>query len=919
MSRSSACIACDRFHRCESYAMVPLLGGNYESLDVLVIGESPSPECDTLGVPMSDIPFLELVRGPLQKTPWRCGYTHMTRCWDDGKPTAKQLDLCYKEFLQPFIGRTEPRVIWAIGANVARKLLNSSMTLDKIRSMGVGYTEDGIPVVVLESPRIHSKYMSVADGGKDLRHDYKKKIELTHKILTGVYKPEVFEFTTIRTFAEAMQMRDALHHDCYLPVGFDTEVGLQSGANFCEQSERVNYLTSGFSAMEKSSGNYLTFSVDHEDWEKQEVYKMLFHTLKGRIPFATQCFFDFGLVWWQAGFDIFRVCEVYHDIHLLGWAQNQTGLRNGLEEQCVDILGWAGWKAALDELKHKAEQEFVAGFDSLVEHADYRHIKWMFPEPFLKYQAKDALGTAKLAYEHYLDPESNYLELKPKYDINGYRLARDYVKPLSYMSRHGVPINVETVKAYQAVNQKTIDHYDKWISQHPITAKLFDGELNTKSGPQMHKLCLALKIDTKEKTPKTLQSKVDQDELLRQSNCQFTRGKLVKGVRSDDRAKKIAQDFFYAILQSRLNRDKNSKSQGLVDYAQPHGHWQNRDGQALQALHPFFKVGKLVSGFDSKGGGGQNTGRISSVWPAMANVSKEEMLRAGFEAPSGYVIAEWDLSAIEPRVFAYLAGEESWKRVFEMQADPLTASDPAADIYRQGWSDYKESQSILYPPGMVTEDERDDAKVLILRLCYDSSPNGITRQDGIPLALTTAFAEGFWKRYTSLQAFAYATRKKIIQQGGWLTSAAGSRAQYKLYNTYLLDDDIHWDLPLWKLQKELRIGESDAEKLRAGMNSEIQGTANHINMTFIKELVDHLFANKIKWLAPFNAVHDSMWAVVDERYLKEADALVTGIQTDSDRIQDRYGINVPFPRSGHRILRNTFKVGYHMGAMKNAR
>lgn len=916
-----SCTTCGRGTQgCSTFAMSPLIIGNHDTLDVLVVGESPAAEDDTIGLPMQTQPFTEMIRNVLASTPWRVGYTHLVRCWAEKKPNAAQLELCYTQFFPGLLEQFQPRVIWAIGAPAARKILNSSLSLDKIRSMGVGYTAGGIPVVVLESPTQHSKYKPVSEGGKDLRPELKRRLELTHKILEGKYKPEAFEFTVVHTFSEALEAAKFLQHDCHPLLGLDTEVGLQSGANFAEQSERVSFLTTGFSALEKSSDKYRTFSIDHEHWERQEVYKMLYHSIKNKVPLATQCFFDFNLLWWQAGYDLFKSCPVYHDIHLLGWAQNQTAVKNGLEDQCVDYLGWAAYKAEMDELKAKAEKEYR--FDDeggLITGADYRHIKWMFPNEFMHYQAKDALGTARLGYERYMDPEHNWTQPLEKFNPNGYRLSLAYVKALSYMSRHGCPINTETLKEFHAGNREVINHYQSWLNAHPIVTRLFpDLGLNVKSGPQMHKVCMAMKITTKHTTEKTHQSKVDQDELLRQSNCHFEKGVLVRGA-AQSAMDKIYQDFWYAVLQTRLNLDKNSKSQGLLDYALPGRGWVNHDGDPLHSLHPFFKVGKLDGGFDSKGGGGINTGRISSVWPSMGNVSKDPVLRQAFQAPTGYLLCEWDLSAIEPRVFAYLADEPKWKRIFELQADPATAHLPEADIYRVGWCDYLALQGIAYHPGEVTDDERDLSKVLILRCCYDSSPQGITDSDGIPLEVTTAFVDGFWKNYPALQRWAYATRKRIIEKRGWLRSASGRLGNYGLYNTYRLDDDNHYNLPLYRLQLELRMSGADAEKIRAGMNSEIQGDAGDINSTAGVDLVDEIAERKIRWMAPFNWVHDSIWAVVDERRVEEADEMVTRIQTDSDRIQDKWGIKVPFPRTGNRILRNSFKAGTTLGNMRKMR
>ena len=922
-----ACKSCGRWDGVTTYCMQPyaLPSMTSKPLDILVISERPSEQDDARGVPFLDEPHKDLIAQPLAGSPWHIEFTHLARCGPGNKPTAAQLSACKEEFLLPRINQTRPKVIWAVGASVAKQLLQSPLSLDKLLSMGVSKFQD-IPVVILEHPTKHSKWTLAKDGGKDLRPSYKQKIELTARILAGKWQEETFEHETITDVNQALELANFIRHDCYPGMGFDTEVGLQPNTNFAEQSERVSYLTTGLGVLSRLDSKYYTYSIDHENWTRTQVYKMLYAVCKDKMPIATQAFFDFGLVWWQAGFNIFQIIKAWQDIHLLGWSQNQTQARNGLEDQLIAYLGWSSYKGEMEEWGAELDKRFVPEEGSLIQYVDYRHRKWDDPARFNLYQAKDALGTAKLWYERYQTEDPEALVPSEKFDINGYRLSLAYIRSLSYISRHGIPINLDKMARYQQASQAVVDQYQTWLDKHPFTHKILGGSINTKSGPQMHNLFEALKLEARSRTEKTNKQQVNQDELLRQSNSFFhpETGKLTRHPRLSSRETSGIQDYLYSVLQVRINRDKQSKSQGLIDYAIPqpsreiHGRGLTPDGTPLHWLHPFYKVGRMDGG--ERGGGGVVTGRISSVWPSMGNQEQDPFLREANEAPSGWVYCEWDQSAIEPRVFAYLAQEERWMKLFELAADPATAKDPAADIYRLGWTDYQHVLGNLeYTPAMVNkETERPLAKVLILRLCYDSSPNGITRTDGMPIDLTTGFAEAFWRVNPKLQAFAYATRKEIIQRRGWITTCQGRKAQYPLYNTYRLDDDIHYNLPLWKLQKELRISESDAEKLRAGMNAKIQGSAADITLTALEDLVNHCNEHKINWLIPTETVHDNICAIVQEDRVKEADKLVDSIMTDPARIH-RWGIDIPFPLSGHRIMRTGFKMGPSKGQLTEVR
>ena len=925
-----ACLDCGRYAHCNSWAIPPLRPNDRrQQVDLLVVGEYPGAEDDESGIPFQSEPFKELICNPLSKTPWETCFTHVVRCGhigDKPKPTAVQLRLCAEEFLLPMIRGMRPKCIWAVGAEVARTILNSQLPLNKIRSLGVSYFED-IPVVIIEHPANHSKWKSIKLGGRDLRNEYSRRLELTHRILTGKFVREDVEFTLIKTPDEALEAAMFLRHSCYPVLGFDTEVGLQPDTNFAEQSERVSFLTAGYDGKERSTDKHHTFSIDLENWTREQRYKVLTALAQDKYLLATQCFFDFGMTYWQCEFDVFRSAAGYHDIHLLAWAQNQTAVKNGLEDQCVDYLGWASWKAEMEELEAELVKKIQFESGSLIQDIDYRHLKWNFYDQFMKYQAVDARGTSRLWYDRYnQDPEDPHPS--PKFNLNGYRLSLSYVRSLSLMSRYGIPVNVRILKEFQANNQATVQRYQTWLNNHPLTRRVFGTpQVNVKSADQMHKLFVSLGLEARQKTEKTEKNKVDQDELIRQGDIDkehfMKEGVIRRNARSWDQvqADKVKRDYFYAVLQTRYHIDKNSKSDDLLRHALPlsrhHGlrGTINLDGEELHWLHPFYKIGKIDGTSTNRGGGGVNTGRFSSVWPSVFNIAQDEALRRSFEAPAGWVFCEWDQSAIEPRVFAYLADEPKWKRIFELQADPATCKDKAADVYNVGWADYRRSVGFPdYTPQMVDKAaERPSAKILILRLCYDSSPIGITRQDGLPLELTEPFAVSFWQNYPRLQAFAYRTRKQIIEKGGWLFGCQERVGQYRLFNTYRLDDEKHSMLPLWELQRALNMKEADAEKLRAGMNSLIQGSSADITSTAFTDLINHCQEEQITWMVPIDTVHDNIGCLVREGYVEQADKVVNSIMTDPERIQ-RHGIKVPFPTTGHRIMRTGWKVGPNRGA-----
>lgn len=101
------------------------------------------------------------------------------------------------------------------------------------------------------------------------------------------------------------------------------------------------------------------------------------------------------------------------------------------------------------------------------------------------------------------------------------------------------------------------------------------------------------------------------------------------------------------------------------------------------------------------GSGGCNVQNLPGKKPGQST-----RLRESFEAPDGYLLPVCDLSAIECRVLAYLAGEES-----------------ILDVFRSGGDIYCDMASTVFQKEVIKalKDERQVGKVLILSCGYSMS------------------------------------------------------------------------------------------------------------------------------------------------------------------------------------------------------
>lgn len=919
------CDACGRYKKQDQEWWPVFRTDNWDGenrLDILVVTNGPEL-ADYEAGHIGSHPAYNWVLDCLKQFPNSYLMRPALLCHAPTKPTAKQVLACATledaNGVANYVRKYKPRVIFTLGDLATKAVLQSAMTLSDLMKLGIAYEPVlDTPVIIMESPRKHSQWTSPNDGGYDMRPTLQGCLQQLAMVLAGKIKkpepPEYFLVEKPEELDEALKMQE----NWGMAVGFDTEAGIQPGVNIAEQSERVKFLTYTVSGRTMDTHEKQTIVVDCPEWSRKQQYFSLHQLLKRRIAIMTWAFIDINVVWWQCGYNMFAPGGVmgFHDLHLLSWAQNQLAYDNGLEAQASRLLGVPNWKHEQDELEARA-MALITPKEGLVH--DWRHRYEVDRMKFLDYQARDGVNTADLWFEHY---SQDGFEPAPQFDLRSYRISRDAQESYSWLSRRGFPISKPALETYFETNHEKYEEFMGWLRAHPITMAALDKDINVKSPPQMSKLCRWLGVKTRQVTEKLREPKVDQDELERQSHSSVYEGVVKRNLPDGLTARQRAtSDYFYAILQARIYSDKVSKNMGFDEYSYEQQDLVDNNGNPLALMHPFFKVGRLAG---ARGGdGGIDSGRISSVMHSVGNATKEKLLRKAFRARKGYKIVEVDLSAIEPRMFAYVAGERSWIEVFELQADPATRDDPANDLYRRDWATFQQQLGFSdFTAAMVSDEERQRSKILDLRLCYDSSPQGITRDSGIPLEETMAYATAFWRNKPAFQKFAWEVRKKILFGDGWLESVSGRRGRFVLYNRYVASADDYAKLSqmtLWELCAELGISEADAHTMRKGMNFLIQGPSGDIVTTALKHLLQEIDQRRIAHLIyPFNAVHDSIWAEVREDWEEEGIRMLARIMCDPARMWAD-GIHAPFPQTGRNVILCSAASGYNMGEMQKVK
>lgn len=166
---------------------------------------------------------------------------------------------------------------------------------------------------------------------------------------------------------------------------------------------------------------------------------------------------------------------------------------------------------------------------------------------------------------------------------------------------------------------------------------------------------------------------------------------------------------------------------------------------------------------------GAHTGRSSgSDKLNLQNFPRGGGLRRALKAPPGHKLVICDSSQIEPRVLAYLAGQEDLLEIFRSGRDP-----------------YREFGALMYdkPASSITALERALAKAAVLALGYGQGHKGYIRHcatGGITVSVDDALA--VVRRYRGLNAdirkYWYQLQGDVYKQNGILRLPSGRKLIY---------------------------------------------------------------------------------------------------------------------------------------------
>lgn len=215
------------------------------------------------------------------------------------------------------------------------------------------------------------------------------------------------------------------------------------------------------------------------------------------------------------------------------------------------------------------------------------------------------------------------------------------------------------------------------------------------------------------------------------------------------------------------------------------------------------------------------TGRLSSSSPNLQNIPiKTEFsrkIRKAFTTEPNWVLVSADYSQIELRILTHLTQEPVLVEAYQNNQDVHTVT-----------------AKILFGKETVSSEERRLGKTINFGVIYGMGAQRFAREAKMITAEGKKFIERFNERYPQVFAFLEGVKKKAIAQG-YVETILGRRRYFEFQGRSLLElngEDPN-NIDLAALSKKM--GQNDAQLLRAAANAPIQGSsADIIKMAMVK-------------------------------------------------------------------------------------
>lgn len=273
---------------------------------------------------------------------------------------------------------------------------------------------------------------------------------------------------------------------------------------------------------------------------------------------------------------------------------------------------------------------------------------------------------------------------------------------------------------------------------------------------------------------------------------------------------------------------------------------------------PQVKEPKINAVYTTYNQYGAKTGRFSSSDTVskinLQNIpSKEKRIRKIFKARDGYKLVGGDFSQIEPRVLAFLSGDESMINAYKEGKDLYAIM--GSQVYQLPYEDCRE----FYPDGTVNAEgkhRRTTMKSVLLGIMYERGATAIGEQFNKSAEWAQQLIDNFYKSFPKINQYRLKI-ENMAETYGYVTTVTGRKR--RLPDMQLEDkDDYRYQ-----------------EAHRQSLNSVIQGSsADIMKLSMIAIYNDPRY--KALDCHMIITVHDELIMEVPEDHIKEGAELLVG-------------------------------------------
>lgn len=273
---------------------------------------------------------------------------------------------------------------------------------------------------------------------------------------------------------------------------------------------------------------------------------------------------------------------------------------------------------------------------------------------------------------------------------------------------------------------------------------------------------------------------------------------------------------------------------------------------------PQVKEPKINAVYTTYNQYGAKTGRFSSSDTVskinLQNIpSKEKRIRKIFKARDGYKLVGGDFSQIEPRVLAFLSGDESMINAYKEGKDLYAIM--GSQVYQLPYEDCRE----FYPDGTVNAEgkhRRTTMKSVLLGIMYERGATAIGEQFNKSADWAQQLIDNFYKSFPKINQYRLKI-ENMAETYGYVTTITGRKR--RLPDMQLEDkDDYRYQ-----------------EAHRQSLNSVIQGSsADIMKLSMIAIYNDPRY--KALDCHMIITVHDELIMEVPEDHIKEGAELLVG-------------------------------------------